>query len=602
MIKKHNKLLTALAISLTTHNIAIAETSLDYSTQTNEQAALTFNVLENIQGTNSNTTNTTIPFELETEGSITIGSVSNDQQNEEQKNTNITNDIENPTIITELSGTSAALMAIINSQSNHIQWQGINNRLRSPQEVRALYTQFNFQPLWLDNGKITELAEQVIIATQKATHHALRPETYHSAATSTLKAGQKVAEPEKFDIIMSDAFITYKSHLTNGIVPPKQQFSDWNKKKEDLDFVSLYLNSKSTNNINKIFTVDDADYKVIQKAYIEALNNQDTEKFTEIPAKSLKPKQSGLAVSILRGRLGLDDSIDVYDEELKQAVKAFQKNNGLGADGVAGKNTLSLLNRSPKNRLQTLAINMERYRWNYTPEGNYVWVNIPAYKMAVRNGNKKLFQSNVIVGRPKRPTPIFSDTLENVVLAPYWNVPSTIFKEDKLPKLRKNPNAFSNMQVISTSTGKIVSASSVNWANGGTGYRLRQKPGPRNALGRMKFLFPNKHAIYLHDTPGKKLFKKSRRAFSSGCIRVERADDLALFLLNDIGYDKKRIKKESRRSKEKWIKLGENRRYPVFLDYYTAWVDDNGEVRYSNDIYGYDKKLKKLYTNALNAL
>ncbi len=492
-------------------------------------------------------------------------------------------------------------------QSPKVEWQGLVNALHSRDELRNFYKSMHYRLLWTENGKVTPLAEKIIKATQQAKYHALKNSTYHTLATSSLKAGQQIVEKAKFDVVLSDAFITLKKHLTNGIVNPKRQFSTWNTEPRTIDFVNQYMIAKSNNDATNLLSVDDAGYLALQKTYQDTLQSTETVIETpKIPTRTtLRPNTSSEAVRLLRQRLGFKDDSMVYDEELRQAVADYQKGNGLKADGIAGKKTLTYLNQDNQaDNLQKLAINMERYRWSYVPENqDYVWVNIPAYQMAVKNNNRSIFDSKVIVGRANRPTPIFSDIMENIVLAPYWNVPKTIFNEDKLPRLKKNPNAFGgNMQVINTATGKVVSPASVNWTNGGKGYRLRQKPGSRNALGRMKFLFPNRHAIYLHDTPKRKLFKRTKRALSSGCIRVERAEDLAVFFLQNKGYDRTRIRKESRRKGEKWVALGEDSRYPVFLNYYTAWADDDNKVHYSQDIYGYDKAMKKLYQDALKSL
>ncbi len=468
----------------------------------------------------------------------------------------------NTNINTNMPAASGNIANVLNF--NNIEWQGINNRLKSPDEVRSFYEQLNYQTLWSDNGRVTRLAAQVIRAIGDAPKHALPSDLYHNNVLSSLQAGQSIPDPAKFDVIVSDAFITYKSHLANGIIDPKVQFPDWNKEPTFVDFVSLYLNAQSTGNIANIFKINDPDYQVLQAAYIKEKAAKNNNNVALIPAKSLRPGAKGKAVQVLRQRLGLNNTVDIYDKELKQAVKEYQRSKGLTADGYAGRKTIRLLNRSAKSHLQTLAINMERHRWGYVPNETYLQVNIPAYKMSIRKGKKRLFESNVIVGKSKRPTPIFSDILETVVLAPYWNVPKTIFKEDKLPKLQKDPNHFGKtMQVINKSTGKVVNANSVDWKSGGEGYRLRQKPGAKNALGRMKFLFPNRHAIYLHDTNNRRLFKRSKRAFSSGCIRVEKAEDLAVFLLKDRNYSTKRVRKESR-GKEKWIRLPDEKRYPDF--------------------------------------
>lgn len=500
---------------------------------------------------------------------------------------------------------SPEIALLLNDNINPILWQGVSNRLRNLADVRHLYAKMNYRPLWTDDGHVTPLAAQVIDASKNAWQHALRPEVYHSPATSALYAEQAVVEPAKFDIVLTDAFITLKKHLANGIVDPKKQFSTWNSRPEELDFLSLYRQALQRGHLGHTLAVNDPDYQQLQQAYITAVNQPTDSEVIQVPVKKVKLGHRGVAVIALRERLGLPVDSNLYDKTVRQAVKAYQRNNGLAADGVAGRNTINHMNGiSNSKRIEQLAINMERLRWGSTPEsGNYVWVNIPAYRMAVRNGGQFVFESDVIVGRPERPTPIFRDTMEHVVLAPYWNVPRTIFKEDKLPLLQKNPNALGkNMQVLNTSTGKVVRASSVNWQTGGRGYRLRQLPGPRNSLGRMKFLFPNRHAIYLHDTPDRQLFKKSRRAFSSGCIRVARAEDLAVFLLEDMGYNRKRIKTTSRKSEEKWVNLNNQKRYPVFLNYYTAWVNKEGKVKYSADIYGYDEPLHRLYQNALKNL
>lgn len=498
-----------------------------------------------------------------------------------------------------LSGEAAAIAKTLNNR--HLNWQGIDNKIRSHIAIRELYADFNYQPLWTQSGEVTQLAADVIKETLKAGNHALRPELYHSSATSTIRAGTRVAEPEKFDVILSDAFVTYKKHLTNGVVDPKTQHKTWNTKRQHIDFAAEY-NKARNSGADKVFRIHDKAYLDLQRAYLAEIEKPAGKSYDKVPAtRTLRSGSKGKAVKLLRARLELPMTSDTYDTSVKQAVLDYQKQNGLGADGIAGRRTLRHMNGATTNHIEKLAINMERHRWSRKPQSLYIWVNIPAYEMAVKQGNKTLFESNVIVGRPKRPTPIFKDKMEHVVLAPYWNVPSTIFKEDKLPKLQKNPHALGkNMQVIEKATGKVVAPEVVNWQNGGNGYRLRQLPGNSNALGRMKFLFPNRHAIYLHDTPNRRLFKKSRRAFSSGCIRVERANDFALFLLDDRGYDDVRLKKESHRSKEKWINLNDSKRYPVFLDYYTAWADDNGRIHYESDIYGYDKILIEYYKQSLN--
>jgi|GEM_PF-294477 len=505
---------------------------------------------------------------------------------------------------------SAAIAALLEQKTNPIQWQGIDNRLRSSKEVMRLYASLNYRPLWSQNGIVRPIAREVIVATLASKYHALSPEVYHTLATSSIQVGLKVAEPAKFDVVLTDAFITYKKHLTNGIVDPKAQFSTWNTLQQAIDFKDLYLTISDQGQLGDALGVDAADYRVLQKTYEALLKSHDQGSDTHLPAITsslLKLSQNNEQVRLLRQHLGLNDD-SMYDESVKAAVKQFQRENHLSTDGIAGKKTIAVLNSQNLDtitRLQKLAINLERYRWSYVPANTiYVWVNIPAYKMAIRDNGKYLFASDVIVGKSgeEYQTPIFSDTLKYVVLAPYWNVPASIFKREKLPSLVRNESLEGNIQVIDKSTGKLVDPTSVDWSQGIQNYRLRQRPGALNALGYMKFLFPNKYAIYLHDTPGRHLFKRKYRALSHGCIRVARAQDLALFLIQDQGYDHHRIKAVSRQDKEKWVNLPNSKRYPVFLRYYTAWVDRRNRVHYSRDIYGYDKKMQQLYQSALKKL
>lgn len=498
---------------------------------------------------------------------------------------------------------SSEIALLLNDDINPIQWHDKANRLHHFHEVRHLYATLNYRPLWTEGAVITPLGKKMIAQIFHAWQHALPSKAYHANVLRNIDLSAEQVEPEKLDVILTDAFITLKMHLANGIVEPKKQFSTWNQPAKKLDFNALYQQAVLDNGFEKVLTVANPDYATLKQAYIATRTAAESNLPPISTKATLAPGSKGAQVALLREYLSLDPVPDVYDADVVAAVKALQRGNGLKADGIAGRNTLKLLNGDSRNS-EILAINMERMRWSNVPKNRpYVTVNIPAYKMNIRDDNDYLFESNVIVGRPDRQTPIFSDVMEHVVLAPYWNVPQTIYQKDKLPRLQRNPYALGqSMQVIQASTGKPVDPGSVNWANGGQGYRLRQLPGANNALGRMKFLFPNQHAIYLHDTPNRKLFSRSRRDFSSGCVRVERAEDLAVFLLEDLGYNRSRIKTESQKPKERWVNLKDSHRYPIFLNYYTAWVDSNGKLRYSADIYNYDGKMKKLYRDALGRL
>ena len=313
------------------------------------------------------------------------------------------------------------------------------------------------------------------------------------------------------------------------------------------------------------------------------------------------------AVAILRDKLGVpaaDGDNNYFDGDLSEAVIAYQQSHGLKADGIVSGKTRNLLNGTPKNsggnaNADRLMINMERLRWMPQDIGDsYVLVNIPSYYVKMYRGDKEIYASKAVVGQRERQTPAFTDKLRHIVMSPTWTVPPTIMKKDKINKLRSNPGAFDgNFEAVVG--GRVVRPSAVDWsAPGATGYRLRQKPGARNALGRVKFLFPNKHAIYLHDTPSKSLFNRPNRALSSGCVRLQKPEEFANVLLKNTNWSSERIKKAMNQEKEQWVNTPEQT--PIYLVYWTTWSDPDGNIQNADDIYGKDSALLQQYKKALN--
>lgn len=258
-----------------------------------------------------------------------------------------------------------------------------------------------------------------------------------------------------------------------------------------------------------------------------------------------------------------------------------------------------ILNRDQQLKTDDLVINMERIRWMAQDwhEQRYIFVNIPSYEVTVVENDKNIYQTKAVVGRKDRATPRFVDRMRHVVMSPTWTVPPTIMRKDKLPQLIRNPAAFNGSYEAISPSGKVVRPSDVNWSSAGTSYRLRQKPGGQNALGRVKFLFPNEHAIYLHDTPSKGLFGRSNRALSSGCIRLQDPMDFANLLLKGSSWTPEKIKTASNQSKEQWANL--QKQTPVYLVYWTTWADPSGNIRSAKDVYELDAKLTNAYKKAL---
>jgi len=272
-------------------------------------------------------------------------------------------------------------------------------------------------------------------------------------------------------------------------------------------------------------------------------------------------------------------------------VLAFQKRHHLGVDGVVGPATLAAMNVTAEERVDQIRVNLERMRWVYDElPDNMLLVDIAGQEVQLRHGEKVVWASRVIVGRQERPTPVFRDQVEYLELNPRWTVPPTILKKDILPAMRKDPGYLKQkgLQVV-TRDGEPVSPGSVDWSTPASKfpYMIRQPPGDKNALGQIKFMFPNRFSVYLHDTPNRNLFQKPRRLFSSGCVRVERPWELAELVLNDPArWNQDTFAQIVAAKKTRWVHLAKP--LPVILAYWTAEAGANGEVMFREDVYERD--------------
>ena len=300
-----------------------------------------------------------------------------------------------------------------------------------------------------------------------------------------------------------------------------------------------------------------------------------------ISTKGLKKGVSSSAVTQLKKRLHItgDMNIDtsaLFNDDLDTAIKLFQQRFGYKPTGILTDQLVKDMNVPVVNRIQQILLNMGRMQWMINePEGQMIVVNIPEFIMHVKDGAKKVFDINVVVGKEGHNTMMFTGNLNTVVFNPYWNVPPSIVKSEILPAMNRNRNYLASHHM--ESTGNV----------GGLPV-IRQLPGPDNALGKVKFLFPNSFNIYFHDTPAKSLFSKDKRAFSHGCIRLAEPFKLLNYIMKDeTGWDQARIDAALESGDEKFVKL--SHAIPVLITYYTAWVDDNGALHFADDIYGHDK-------------
>lgn len=279
---------------------------------------------------------------------------------------------------------------------------------------------------------------------------------------------------------------------------------------------------------------------------------------------------------------------ETYTEELVEGVKAFQRHHGIKVDGLVGPSTLEALNESVDSKIARIAGAMDRWRQQGMADEQYVWVNIPSYRAeGWRDGERKIGMK-AIVGTPANPTPTFDDQIEYVVANPKWYMPVSILRNEKVPRLQEDPGYAkrANFSVVDRSTGETVSAYSVDWTDPGVAseYRLVQQPGDNNALGDLKIIFPNQYSVYLHGTPGKHLFDRAKRAFSHGCVRLERPIEMAEWLA---GSDRKVEPETVERTveAEEHERSDFKRRVPVHITYMTVTVDESGQAHFWRDIY-----------------
>ena len=487
--------------------------------------------------------------------------------------------------------------------------------LKNPDRVRVFYENEQYPTIWTQENKLLDNFEQLKRLIADAPQDALPPARYHDALINSLKAGEQYDDIIAAELLLSDAYLSLAGDLANGLVNPRKTQPEWNAEKVSDEALGEMLAQgivsgdletavRTINNGNPRYLALKSQYNALNGTPVAAEPAASTQ---PLPKFTLKQGMSHEAVAILREKLGApatDGDGTYFDGALAEAVTAYQQSHGLKADGIVSGKTRNLLNGNKASSggnasADRLMINMERLRWMPQDMGeSYVLVNIPSYYVKMYRGSEEIYASKAVVGQRDRQTPAFTDKLRHIVMSPTWTVPPTIMKKDKINKLRSNPGAFDG-SFEAVVGGRVVRPSAVDWsAPGATGYRLRQKPGARNALGRVKFLFPNKHAIYLHDTPSKSLFGRNDRALSSGCVRLQKPEEFANILLKNTNWSSERIKKAMNQEKEQWVNTPEQT--PIYLVYWTTWSDPDGKIQTANDIYGKDSALLQQYKKALN--
>ncbi|MTI43531.1 peptidoglycan-binding protein [Roseibium hamelinense] len=479
--------------------------------------------------------------------------------------------------------------------------------------LTEVYAARVFEPVWLNEQGLTPNAHMVLGAFADANAHALNPQNYNPIwlAERSLNA-ESAGDWATLDIDLSIQFLRYATHLSSGRVQPNEVNKALNVFPDKPVATELFATAEKAIDFSAFLdslapqTPNYARLQIRLQQYREKAANGG---FIPVPeGEVLKPGMSDPRLDALRLRLEQEDyfaaadhSGDVYDGALVDAVETFQSYHGLAVDGVVGPGTLAALNTSVEAKLIQMELNMERRRWMPDDFGStYVFVNLADQRLKVVKDDKTWHTASVIVGKPYHATPVFSDEMTYVEVNPYWNVPRSISTNEYLPQLQGNPNALSSKGIRVFQNEAEVAPTQVAWnsySKGNFPFRLRQDPGDGNALGRIKFMFPNKFNIYIHDTPSKALFARAQRDFSHGCIRVEDPFALGDILLAADGYDKARL--EAIRDSRKRHVISLKEAIPVHLTYLTAWMNKDGSTHFRNDIYGRDKVLLDALAKAM---
>ena len=455
-------------------------------------------------------------------------------------------------------------------------------------QVVSLYEKNNFDFIWYDKIGRKETADVIYNKINNLYQEGVQAKLpYKGVLDALLQKGPGKPDVDT-ELFLSNYYFFYVNKTLRGIDSTKIKELEWYLPRKKQSYVgyldSLLINPQFIDKKEQLIGQYYKLKKVLQK-YRDIEQNGGWDSIA-VPKEfvSIKPGDSSDVVSKIRTRLFLtgdiaeDSGKQRYGYSLQQAVLKYKKRNGFSAEKTILLKHVNEMNVPINERIKTIVVNMERCRWistDVTKAKEFIVVNIPSYKLKYYKEGKVALNCNVVVGTTMNKTVVFSGMMSYIVFSPYWNVPTSIKEKEILPGIKKNSN--------------YLAKHNMEW----NGSNIRQKPGPTNSLGLVKFLFPNSNNIYLHDTPSKSLFNSEKRAFSHGCIRVEQSKELAEMLLeNDPHWTKEKINDAMHKGKESWYTLKE--KIPVYIGYFTAVVDENGDINFYKDIYEKDAQLSAM--------
>ena len=470
--------------------------------------------------------------------------------------------------------------------------------------TKALYKSYGDNPLWLSSDGLHQTRTKAITdAILEANTDGMRMDDYPIGALAQAIATVKQTKTPTADqlatadVLLSASYVALGEDLMTGQIDPRTVAQSWHVNPEEDNVDSALVRNLRYEHLDKALATlrpTDEDYAGLSKALQQWRLIVAKGGWQAVPQVSGNVKPGGSAspavLTAVRNRLAAEgiavpaataatdstrpraSGAGTYDRELAGAVAVFQQQHSINVDSALGKETIDAMNISASYRLGEIAANMERFRWLPRSFGTrYIFVNVPAFKLEAFDSGQKALEMKVIVGQEyqDKATPVFADSMETVVFRPYWNIPPGIAAKEIFPK-----------------GGAYMAANNIETFNDGGRTGVRQRPGPKNALGFVKFLFPNDFNIYLHDTPNHELFEKDVRAFSHGCIRLEKPDELAQWVL---GWPADKVEQAMRDGPDNTaVKLPQ--KIPVYITYFTTYIN-NGQLNFGNDLYNRDDKL-----------
>lgn len=494
--------------------------------------------------------------------------------------------------------------------------------IRNPKDLVRFYRHRKGKPVWLDQGYPRIDAWALLDAVGNASLEGLEPEDYHAHALDSLlrrfqgklfrKTDVTPRTEAELELLLTDAYLKMAAHLLSGRTHPKSLSDKWHISMEVADLPgyleqTLARGGEVRESLKRVAPPQPeygemkywlAEYrKILARGGWPAIP----------PGGALGPGSQGPRVNSLCQRLQIGgemekgDCLGDFTPDLKMALKGFQKHHGLDTTGTADAVTLRRLNVPVEERINQIKLNMECWRWLPQDLGErHVRVNIADFRLTAYEGRTEALNMRVVVGRKEDSTPVLSDRIVAVALNPDWNVPPSIATEEILPELREDPEylARHGMELLAgwSDNARVLRADSIDWQGVDSAdfkYRIRQKNGETSALGRVKFVLTNPFNIYLHDTPSKSYFEKHRRALSHGCVRLERPLALASWALGpDSEWDEAALEREISKGEAVSLKVP-GKGIPVYILYWTAFVDNQGGLQFRNDVYGWERTLEE---------